>query len=65
VAEVGHGAFGRGAVQVGQDAGDAAVDLFGHRAVMGTQAGFGVHDRRAGVVPGLGGGADGVCVALD
>jgi hypothetical protein len=52
-------------VQVGEDAGDAAVDLLGHRAVVGAQAGLDVHDRRARVVPGLGGGADGVGVALD
>ena len=65
MAKVGHGAVGRGAVQFGQDAGDAPVDLFGHRAVMGAQAGLDMHDRHARVVPGLRGGADGVGVALD
>ena len=65
VAQVGHRVFGRGAVQVGEDAGDTPVDLLGHRAVVGAQAGLDVHDRRADVVPGLGGGADGVGVALD
>ena len=56
--EVGHGALGRGAVQVGEDADDGPVDLLGHRAIMGAQARLDMHDRRARVVSGLHGGRD-------
>ena len=63
--KVGHGAPGRGAVQVGEDADDAPVDLLRHRAIMGAQARLDMHDRRARVVSGLRGGRDRVRVALD
>jgi len=63
--KVGHCAFGRGTVQVGEDADKAPVDLLRHRAIMGAQARLDMHDRRARVVCGLRGGRDRVRVALD
>ena len=56
---------GRGAVHVGQHAGDAPVDLLGHRAVEGTQASLDMDHRHARVARRLRAGRHSVGVALD